>query len=84
MKSAVDSGGIAPDLAPVTPNDGVDLPRPARAIRCRPDGEGGALRITTASGDVRNTHIVAGERIPVQILRVHDTGTDATSLEVFF
>ena len=73
--------GPAIDLVPVAPDDATDLPTPARAVRCRPDGAAGTLRVTTAAGEVRNTHIAVGEILTVQVLRVHNTGTTATNLE---
>lgn len=74
---------VASDLFPVTPSDTVDLALPGRAIRCRPDGVGGILRFHTLAGTVRNTYIDAGETILVACLRILDTGTDATNLEVY-
>lgn len=67
------------DLVPVTPDDNEDLALSARAIRCV--GTGGTLRITTTSGQVRNTSISDGEVLLVQTNRVHSTGTTATNLE---
>ena len=72
---------IGSDLVPVTPNDAADLAKPARVIRCRPDGAAGTLRITTFDGAVRNTYIAAGEELQIATLRVHATGTTATNLE---
>lgn len=69
------------DLAPITPNDTEDLPQLARAVRCRGDGTSGSLRITTPAGNVRDTYISAGEKLEVQAVRVHSTGTAATNLE---
>ncbi|MEM6496733.1 MAG: hypothetical protein AAF709_08405 [Pseudomonadota bacterium] len=71
----------ATDLVPITPDDNNDLTNPGRAIRCRPDGAAGNLRITTADGSQRDTFINAGEQIDVQFTRVHATGTTATNLE---
>jgi hypothetical protein len=70
---------VAIDIVPITPSDTVDLPTAARAIRCRSGG--GTLRITTLSGQVRNTSIDVGEMLLVAALRVHATGTTATGLE---
>ena len=69
----------AQDLVPITPSDSTDLSIWARAIRCR--GSGGTLRITTISGQVRNTTIDSGEVLLVGARRVHSTGTAATTLE---
>lgn len=75
--------GLGEDLIPVTPSDASDLAIPGRAIRCRPDGVGGILRFTSNSGTVRNTYIEAGGVIWTPVLKVHDTGTDATLLEIY-
>jgi hypothetical protein len=69
----------AQDLAPIAPSDSADLPIWARAIRCR--GNAGTLRITTISGQVRDTSIDFGEVLLVGARRVHATGTTATTLE---
>lgn len=79
--NALNHTAPAPDLVPISPDDDNDLATPARAIRCRPDGTAGTLRITTAEGEVRDTYIDAGELLPIQAVRVHDTGTAATDLE---
>lgn len=67
------------DLVPITPNDSVDLPTAARAIRCT--GTGGTLRMVTIKGSLRNTVIAANEVLIVGAVRVHATGTAATGLE---
>lgn len=74
----VDQTFVGVDIVPVTPNDSVDLPSHARAIRAT---VGGTLRITTYKGVVRNTNIVAGEILPVYARRVHAGGTTATGIE---
>jgi hypothetical protein len=80
-KSSIEWLGSAIDIVPLTPNDATDLAVAARAIRCDPTGVGGTLRITTLKGEVRNTHIAAGELLIVGAKRVHSTGTAATLLE---
>lgn len=70
---------VAVDLIPITPSDSADLPRTARAIRCT--GTSGTLRITTLSGQVRNTAIKTDDQLLVAAIRVHATGTTATGLE---
>lgn len=72
---------IGSDLVPITPSDSTNLAKPARVIRCRPDGASGTLRITTFDGNVRNTYISAGGELQIATLRVHATGTTATNLE---
>lgn len=74
--------GTPSDWVPVTPNDGQDLGKPARALRCLPlSGTGGTVRVTMSSGEVRNSEIAQGEIIFGGIVRVHATGTSATGLE---
>ena len=73
--------GTGDDLIPIVPSDTVDLSIPARAIRCRPDGDAGTLRITTGRDEVRDTYIAAGEIIILSVTRVHASGTNATLLE---
>ena len=79
LLNGLGSDGAASDLVPITPSDSTDLTTPARAIRCT--GDAGTLRLTTMTGDVRNTTIAAKEVLMVVALRVHATGTDATGLE---
>ena len=69
---------VATDIAPVTPSNTTDLPYPARAIRA---AVAGTIRITTYTGNVRNTSIAAGEILPVYASRIHSTGTTATGIE---
>ena len=81
LNGSVGAESPAFDLVPITPNDSTDLVTAARAIRCQPTGSAGTLRITTQAGEVRNTSIAAGEVLTVVVVRVHATGTTATSLE---
>lgn len=69
------------DIVPIEPSDANDLPKLARAIRCKPSGTGGALAITTFAGEVRTTEISAGETLPGFVIKVHATGTTAAGLE---
>lgn len=72
----------AMDLVPVVKSNTVNLDPPGRAIRCKPNGTAGALKILTSSGNERTTYIDKGEILPVETLRVFSTGTDADGLEV--
>lgn len=83
INSATDFGilGVGVDLVPIVPNDAENLPRTARAIRCRPNGVSGALKITTQLGEERETYIEAGEVLYVATVRVFETGTVAEGLE---
>ena len=66
------------DLVPVTPNDGVDLPNAARALRI---AGAGTLRFVSLNGVLRNTSVAAGEETIFGAIRVHATGTTATGIE---
>jgi hypothetical protein len=81
LSSGVGPSGPAIDLIPITPNDDADLPDFARAIRCNNGGTAGTLRVTTNTGQVRNTDIAPGEVLALAVVRVHTTGTTATGLE---
>jgi hypothetical protein len=81
MLSGMDSTSVAVDLVPIVPNDSVDLPETARAIRCKPTGAAGTVRFVSWRGELRNTSIEAGGELRVAALRVHATGTTATDLE---
>ena len=63
--------------AAVTPSDTVNLDTPSVIYV----GVSGAVKVTTAQGDVTTfSNLVAGQTIPVQVVRVWNTGTTATSL----
>lgn len=81
--SSLGTSSQGTDLVPIVPDDNADLPVTARAIRCRPDGAGGTLRLVTYAGQLRNTYIAAGETLLVLATRVHATGTAATGLEAY-
>lgn len=66
------------DLIPVVPNDAVDLPTSARALRI---GGAGTLRFVSLAGVLRNTSVTAGEVTSFGAIRVHATGTTATTIE---
>lgn len=83
INSATDFGilGVGVDLVPIVPDDENDLPTTARAIRCRKDGVGGALKFISHRGVERETYIEAGEVLYVVAVRVFETGTAAEGLE---
>lgn len=75
----------AQDIVPVTTemkSNSVNLTTPGRAIRCRGDGAGGALKITTGAGSDVATYIASGETLVVDVIRIWTTGTAATNLEI--
>ena len=76
--SAADPGT---DLVPIVTSDTTDYAIPYRAIRCRPDGVAGALKINTLDGNTRTTYIAVGETLLVGVARVWTAGTAATNLE---
>lgn len=64
--------------APITPDDGADLPTVTRALFV---GGAGDVVATLVSGDVVTlTGMAAGIWHPVRVARIHATGTDATGL----
>ena len=67
---------------PVTPNDGVDLTNPARAIYVAVTG---ALKVTLLTGDVIVLPVVnAGAIYPIKVARVWSTGTTATGIVALY
>lgn len=58
-----------------------DLSQLIRAIRCKPSGTGGAVKIRTLNGFDRVTEIASGETLMIGATRVWATGTTATLLE---
>jgi hypothetical protein len=73
----------ARDIVLVAPNDSTDLPTPGRSIVC---GGSGTLRVTTRDGNVRDipaSLVSAGVPMPLQVMRVHNSGTTATEIYVY-
>lgn len=65
-------------LAAITPSDSVDLTFVTTGIWV---GTGGAVRLTTATGQtVTLTSVPGGAFLPVQATRVHSTGTTASNM----
>jgi hypothetical protein len=68
--------------AAVVPSDSADLPGHARSLYV---AGGGNVAVTTTSGDVVTfSGVPAGSILPVQIRRVHATGTSATGIVALF
>lgn len=61
----------------VVPDDALDLPRVTRAVNV---AQGGALRVTTAAGDVATLQVAAGSAFPLRARRIWATGTTATGI----
>lgn len=75
-------GSSGVDAVPVTPNDSTDLPSgPCRALYI---GVPGNLRITTATGTVRDIPNVGVGFFDVKARRVHATGTAADSITAIY
>ena len=70
--------GPATDIAPVTPDDGADLPDAAIALYVQ---TGGVVVIDTVGGGVaRAVPVGDGAFLPVGVTRVRATGTTATGI----
>ncbi len=67
----------------VTPDDATDL---AKHGYLRADGAGTVRAVPAQSddGSVINITLAAGEFFPCMVRRVHDTGTTATPLHLFY
>ena len=71
-------GEPAIHLSLITPSDSAFLPYVTRAIRA---GGAGNLRVLTAGNeDVIIPSVVAGETLPICVVKVFSTSTTATSL----
>ncbi|MBE0454306.1 spike base protein, RCAP_Rcc01079 family [Roseovarius autotrophicus] len=66
--------GPARDILPVVPDDTSDLPAVAVALYVE---QGGAVRITTATGAQRTLNVADWSILPVGVRRVWATGTTA-------
>lgn len=72
----------ARDCLPITPSNDTDFKVEARAIFI---GVGGDIRIRTQSGNtVTFKNLVSGYILPVQVVRVYQTGTTASELIALF
>lgn len=68
----------------VTPSNSANLPYPS-VIYVGSVSGGTAVKVTTAQGDeVTFSGLVAGNVIPVQVIRVWSTGTTASSLVAIY
>lgn len=65
----------------ITPNNSVDLPFVASAVRV---AVGGTLRVTTTGGDTETIPgLVDAELLVLEVTRIHATGTSATGITIF-
>ncbi|WP_116087059.1 hypothetical protein [Tropicimonas sp. IMCC34011] len=69
--------GPAPDIAPVVPADGADLPAIAVALYVE---TGGTLSVVTVAGESRTIAVGDFSLLPVGIRRVEATGTTASGI----
>ena len=78
MKDASGYDAPASNAFAVTPADGSNLTHAARALFV---GGAGDVKVDTLGGDtVTFTGVLAGSILPVRILKVYATGTDATNI----
>lgn len=78
MKDASGYDAPASNAFAVTPADDANLTHAARALFV---GGAGAVKVDTLGGDtVTFTGVVAGSILPVRVLKVYATGTDATNI----
>lgn len=69
------------DAATVTPSDTVNFPESSVVF----SGSGGTIRVLTAQGtDITFTNVPAGSVLPVQVLRVFSSTTNATNIRRIF
>ena len=71
-------GSPAGGISSITPNDTVDLASATRGINV---SVGGFVRVTTVNGDVDTLYIAPGIEFPIRVIKVWDTGTDATDIK---
>jgi len=64
-------------IIPVTPDDDVDLLRPASAINVAISGK---VVVTTTGGDTASVFVKAGIRYRLGVTRIWATGTDAQGI----
>ncbi|MBD3679159.1 MAG: hypothetical protein HUJ27_12275 [Rhodobacteraceae bacterium] len=74
---AMTLNGPASDLAPITPNDGADLPTIAVALYIE---TGGDIALVTVRGQSRSVKVADFAILPVGTRRVLATGTTAIGI----
>jgi hypothetical protein len=78
MKDASGYDAPASNAFVVTPADGSNLTHAARALFV---GGAGDIRVDTLGGDtVTFASVPAGSILPVRVLKVYSTGTDASNI----
>lgn len=75
-----DPSGPGPDIIAITPNDDADIsntlgPHTVVGVRAIRSANAGSVRVTMASGEVRDLAFTAGETRTGQFQRVWATGT---------
>ncbi len=63
--------------APITPDDGQNLPMATRALNVATAGD---VAVTTVDGDMLTLYIAAGSAFPIRAIKVFSTGTTATGI----
>ncbi|WP_170403073.1 spike base protein, RCAP_Rcc01079 family [Ruegeria arenilitoris] len=72
--------GPTPDICPVTPNDSEDLSKVAVALYVT---NGGMVSFQTVANNHRSIQVADNSILPVGVVRVYATGTDATGIHAF-
>lgn len=75
--NALTAAGPATDILPVTPSDTTDLPFVASALYVE---SGGTVSIVTVRGQTRTVTVGDLSLLPVGVVRVRATGTNATGI----
>lgn len=76
------SGGLIPDMIPVTPNDGTDLAPGSRNVVGLYIESGGVLVVRTIDSGTtsRSITVASFQTLPLAVTRVLSTGTTATGI----
>ena len=81
VESYVKGLGVAVGGVAVTPSDTQDMAFTARALYVGTAGATGTVKVKAANGDVIVfVGLAAGSILPVAVLRVYATGTDASNI----
>lgn len=83
-RSALGELLVYPAGAVVTPNDAADLPGGVARGGLWIGGAGAVALVDSCGNDVVIAAAPAGGRIPLQVARVLDTGTDATDIVALY
>jgi hypothetical protein len=76
-KRSLSLSGPMTDIAPVTPDDALDLPEVALGLYVE---TGGTLSLITVRGESRSVVVADYSILPVGVRRVHQSGTTAEGI----